>query len=188
MTAAGAPLLQVQGLGKRFGGNQAVDSVSFSVARGELLAMIGPNGAGKSTTFNMVNGQLAADSGSITLEGHELIGLPPRKIWKLGVGRTFQIAETFASLTVIENVQMALLSADGLLFRLWRRAAAHKVDAAMDLLRQVGMASQADRPCSVPATACGRCWPDWCRPAARPASLMRVPSPCHARPCRPPAR
>jgi branched-chain amino acid transport system ATP-binding protein len=142
-------LLTVSNLGKRFGGNVAVDGVSFSVAPGELLALIGPNGAGKSTTFNMVNGQLSADSGSITLAGQELVGLKPRQIWKQGVGRTFQIAETFASLTVLENVQMALISADGQLFSLWRRAAHHKAAEAMDLLRQVGMAAQADRPCSV---------------------------------------
>jgi branched-chain amino acid transport system ATP-binding protein len=142
-------LLNVTNLGKSFGGNRAVDGVSFSVAPGELLALIGPNGAGKSTTFNMVNGQLRADSGSITLAGQELTGLKPRQIWKRGVGRTFQIAETFGSLTVLENVQMALISADARLFSLWRRAAAHKVDEAMDLLGQVGMSAQADRPCSV---------------------------------------
>ena len=142
-------LLNVQGLGKSFGGNRAVDGISFQVARGELLALIGPNGAGKSTTFNMVNGQLAADSGSVQLDGHELRGLKPRQIWQRGVGRTFQIAETFASLTVVENVQMALLSADGLVFALWRRAAAHKRAQALALLDQVGMAAQADRPCSV---------------------------------------
>ncbi|OGB02049.1 MAG: ABC transporter ATP-binding protein [Burkholderiales bacterium RIFCSPHIGHO2_12_FULL_69_20] len=142
-------LLTVSGLGKSFGGNRAVDGIGFSVAKGELLALIGPNGAGKSTTFNMVNGQLPADSGSITLDGQELLGRKPRDIWKLGVGRTFQIAETFASLTVLENVQMALISADGRLFSMWRRAAAHKQAEALDLLRQVGMAAQADRPCSV---------------------------------------
>ena len=142
-------LLTVSGLGKSFGGNRAVDGVSFNVAAGELLALIGPNGAGKSTTFNMVNGQLRADAGSIRLAGRELVGLAPRAIWKLGVGRTFQIAETFASLTVVENVQMALLSADGRLFDLWRRAARHKREEAMALLAQVGMAHQADRACSV---------------------------------------
>ena len=141
-------LLQVRNLGKAFGGNRAVDGVSFDVAAGELLALIGPNGAGKSTTFNMVNGQLPADSGSVRLAGQELIGRKPRDIWKLGVGRTFQIAETFASLTVLENVQMALISADGRLFSLWRRAALHRREAALALLDQVGMAAQADRPCS----------------------------------------
>ena len=142
-------LLSVTGLGKSFGGNRAVDGSDFSVAPGELLALIGPNGAGKSTTFNMVNGQLKADTGSIRLEGHELIGRKPREIWKLGVGRTFQIAETFASLTVVENVQMALISADARLFSFWRRAAAYRRADALALLDQVGMAPQADRPCSV---------------------------------------
>jgi branched-chain amino acid transport system ATP-binding protein len=141
-------LLAVTDLGKSFGGNRAVDGISFGVAAGELLALIGPNGAGKSTTFNMVNGQLKADSGSIRLAGKELVGLAPRAIWQLGVGRTFQIAETFASLTVCENVQMSLLSSDGLVFNLWRRAAAHKRGAALALLDQVGMAHQADRACS----------------------------------------
>ena len=142
-------LLQVTDLGKSFGGNRAVDGVTFEVAAGELLALIGPNGAGKSTTFNMVNGQLRADSGSIKLNGQELIGRKPRDIWHLGVGRTFQIAETFASLTVVENVQMALLSADAKLYSLWKRAADHRRDDALALLDQVGMRPQADRPCSV---------------------------------------
>jgi branched-chain amino acid transport system ATP-binding protein len=142
-------LLRVTGLGKSFGGNRAVDGVDFEVAAGELLALIGPNGAGKSTTFNMVNGQLRADSGSIRLNGQELIGRKPRDIWKLGVSRTFQIAETFASLTVVENVQMALISADAKLYSLWRRAADHKRDEALALLDQVGMKAQADRPCNV---------------------------------------
>ena len=142
-------LLQVTNLSKSFGGNNAVDGVSFEVAAGELLALIGPNGAGKSTTFNMVNGQLRADAGSIRLSGTELIGRKPRDIWRLGVGRTFQIAETFDSLTVAENVQMALLSADSKLYSLWQRAADHKRDAALALLEQVGMQAQADRPCSV---------------------------------------
>ena len=142
-------LLKVTDLGKSFGGNRAVDGVTFEVAAGELLALIGPNGAGKSTTFNMVNGQLRADSGSIKLNGQELIGRKPRDIWHLGVGRTFQIAETFASLTVVENVQMALLSADAKLYSLWKRAADHRRNDALALLDQVGMKAQADRPCSV---------------------------------------
>ena len=88
-------LLTVQGLGKSFGGNRAVDDVSFSVAPGELLALIGPNGAGKSTTFNMVNGQLTPDSGSIRLDGHELIGRRPREVWQMGVSRTFKSPKPF---------------------------------------------------------------------------------------------
>ena len=147
MTAAPA-LLTVTGLGKSFGGVKAVDDIGFSLAAGELLALIGPNGAGKSTTFNMVGGQLGADTGSVRLDGQELAGRRPREIWRLGVGRTFQIAETFASLTVVENVQMALLSRDRRLFSPWRRAAQHQRGEALALLAQVGMQAQADRPCS----------------------------------------
>ena len=142
-------LLKVSGLGKSFGGLKAVDGIDFELNAGELLALIGPNGAGKSTTFNMVNGQLRADTGSIRLDGTELIGLKPRDVWRLGVSRTFQIAETFSSLTVVENVQMALLSADHKLFAMWRRAAEHKRSEALALLATVGMERQADRPCSV---------------------------------------
>jgi branched-chain amino acid transport system ATP-binding protein len=79
---------------------------------GELLALIGPNGAGKSTTFNMVNGQLRPTRAPSSWTVSNWSACKPRDIWQLGVGRTFQIAETFASLTVVENVQMALLSAD----------------------------------------------------------------------------
>ncbi|WP_429596348.1 ABC transporter ATP-binding protein [Variovorax sp. PvP013] len=145
-TTASPPLLRVAGLGKSFGGVRAVDDVSFDLAPGELLALIGPNGAGKSTTFNMLNGQLRADRGSIALGGAELVGRRPRDIWRLGVGRTFQIAETFASLTVAENVQMALLSHDRALWSMWRRAADHRRDDALALLDQVGMRAEADRP------------------------------------------
>lgn len=141
-------LLQIEGISKSFGGVQAVRNVSFGLQAGELLALIGPNGAGKSTTFNMVGGQLAPDSGRVRLAGRDITGLPPRAIWRLGVGRTFQIAQTFASLTVAENVQMALLSADRRIFAWWSRAAAHRRADALALLEQVGMRAQADRPCS----------------------------------------
>ncbi len=142
-------LLQVRGLQRRFGGNLAVDGIDFHIDQGELLAMIGPNGAGKSTTFNLLNGQLRADGGTAWLGGRDLIGLRPREIWKQGVGRTFQIAETFASLSVVENVQMALLSAAGRVFDLWRAARDFQREQALGLLRDVGMQGQAERPCSV---------------------------------------
>lgn len=142
-------LLQVRNLKKSYGGVAAVADVSFDLPAGQLLALLGPNGAGKTTCFNMVNGQLRPDAGSILFDGHELVGMAPRKIWRLGVGRTFQVAETFGSMSVVENVQMALLSREKKIFHLWRPAARFYRDEAMDLLSQVGMQAQAMRPCSV---------------------------------------
>ena len=144
-----APVLAVSELSKAFGGVQAVRGVSFEVAAGELLALIGPNGAGKTTCFNMLNGQLAADAGHVTLGGIELRGQRPRAIWRLGVGRTFQITATFQSMTVRENVQMALLSHQRALNRWWRHARDLCADEADTLLDRVGMRAQAERACAV---------------------------------------
>jgi branched-chain amino acid transport system ATP-binding protein len=141
-------LLAVSDLSKSFGGVTAVDGVSFSLERGELLALIGPNGAGKTTLFNMLNGQLRADHGNVVLDGRSIVGLAPREIWRMGVGRTFQIAETFSSLTVVENVQMTLMSVNHKIFSMWRSAASHKRDEAIAMLEHVGMAGYADRACS----------------------------------------
>ena len=141
-------LLRVEGLRKSFGGVQAVQGVSFELAAGELLALIGPNGAGKSTCFNMLGGQIRPDAGRVLLAGQDITGLPPRVIWRLGVGRTFQIAQTCASFTVLQNLQLALLSHDRRGWRWWRRAGQHRVPDALALLEQVGMQDQADRPCS----------------------------------------
>jgi len=141
--------LQVEGLHKAFGGVQAVADVSFAVEAGELLALIGPNGAGKSTCFNMLNGQLAPDAGIVRLDGRDIVGLRPRAIWRLGVGRTFQITATFASLSVRENVQMALYSHAGRLGSLLARFGAAFRPEAESLLDQVGMLDQAERPCGV---------------------------------------
>ena len=142
-------LLVVRDLAKSFGGNRAVDGVSLDLSPGEMLALIGPNGAGKSTLFNMLNGQLKADAGSVAIGGQQLLGRAPHDICRLGVGRTFQVAETFRSLTVLENVQMGLLAADRRVFAAWASAARHRRDQAMALLEQVGMASQAQRACGV---------------------------------------
>jgi branched-chain amino acid transport system ATP-binding protein len=139
-------VLAVRSLSKAFGGVRAVNDVSFDIAQGEFLAMIGPNGAGKSTLFNMINGQLKPDSGKILFEGNDIAGLAPRVVWRLGVGRTFQVAATFGSMTVAENVQMALISHGHETYRLWRPAAELHRDRALDLLAQVGMRDAADRP------------------------------------------
>jgi branched-chain amino acid transport system ATP-binding protein len=139
-------VLAVNSLSKAFGGVRAVNEVSFAVERGEFLAMIGPNGAGKSTCFNLINGQLAPDSGEILFGEQNIAGLEPRAIWRLGVGRTFQVAAAFGSMTVVENVQMALISHGREIYRLWRPAAALHRERALDLLAQVGMRDAADRP------------------------------------------
>ncbi len=142
-------LLEVRDLAKSFGGVKAVQGVTLSVAAGELLALIGPNGAGKSTCFNMLNGQLRPDAGRVTLAGQDITGLAPRAVWRLGVGRTFQITATFGSLSVLENVQMALLSHARALMRFWAPVSAMDPAPALALLERVGMAGQAERPCGV---------------------------------------
>ena len=147
MTAA-APVLRVEELSKAFGAVRALDRVSLAVDTGQLMALIGPNGAGKSTCFNTINGQLRPDSGRVLLNGADITGLAPPDIWRRGVGRTFQIAATFGSMTVVENVQMALLSRAGRLGALWRRAATLERAAALAALDKVGMAPLAGQHCA----------------------------------------
>ncbi len=144
-----AAVLAVQGLSKSFGGIHALNDVYFEVAKGELLALIGPNGAGKTTCFNMLMGQLRPTSGSVYLKGVRITGLPPRKIWRKGVGRTFQITGTYQSMTVIENVQMALISHHRKLFSIRPYATRLYRDEALKLLELVGMPDQAERACAI---------------------------------------
>ncbi|WP_455374228.1 ABC transporter ATP-binding protein [Limibacillus halophilus] len=138
-------LLEVRSLSKSFGGVTALDEVSFSLSAGERLALIGPNGAGKSTCFNVLGGQLRPDSGEVLLEGRKVTGLPPRRIWRLGVGRSFQITATFGSLTLAENVQAALLSKAGRALDFFSRATRFGREEALALLERVGLAGQAAR-------------------------------------------
>jgi branched-chain amino acid transport system ATP-binding protein len=140
-------ILSVRNLSKSFGGVRAVDDVSFDVAAGEFLALIGPNGAGKSTCFNMINGQLTPDAGDIRFGDRSIARLKPREIWRLGVGRTFQVAATFGSMTVVENVQLALVSHHGEVFSFLAAFARRHRERALELLAQVGMAEAADRAC-----------------------------------------
>ena len=144
-----SPILSVRNLSRNFGAIKAVDDVSFDLAKGELLALIGPNGAGKSTCFNMLLGQLKPSSGTVQLMGKNIAGMQPRKIWRMGVGRTFQITATYASMTVVENVQMALMSHHKRLYSL--TTFAHKLyrEEALALLDTVGMVDQSERHCAV---------------------------------------
>jgi branched-chain amino acid transport system ATP-binding protein len=142
-------VLNVKGLSKAYGGVQALREVSFEVDAGELVALIGPNGAGKTTCFNLLNGQLEPDAGEIDLDGRSLAGLRPRQVWRLGVGRTFQVTATFGSMSVRENVQMALLSDRRRLYSLFSNVNQFETNAADSLLERVGMLEQAARPCAV---------------------------------------
>jgi branched-chain amino acid transport system ATP-binding protein len=141
-------MLEVIDLGKSYGGVQAVANVGFTLQAREMLALIGPNGAGKSTCFNMLGGQVRADSGRIVLEGRNIAGLPPHRIWQAGIGRTFQISAPFRSMTVRENVQLALLSHHRSSLGVTRLASRAYSDEADALLEQTGLKDQAERGCA----------------------------------------
>jgi branched-chain amino acid transport system ATP-binding protein len=141
-------ILEARNLSKAYGGVHAVDGVSFGIAAGELVGMIGPNGAGKTTCFNLLNGQLAPDSGDVLLEGRSLRGLRPREVWRRGVGRTFQVAATFGSMTVRENVQVTLLSEGRRLFSPLGRVPRLPTEEADRLLERVGMLAHAEQVCA----------------------------------------
>ena len=136
-----ATILEVQNLYKSFGGVKAVIDVSFNLSDGQLLAMIGPNGAGKSTCFNLINGQLQPDRGTVVILGKKVNRRKPRDVWNLGVGRTFQITSTFVSMSVLENVQMAMLSYYKRTKSLLKKVSRLYVDESMELLRLVGASS-----------------------------------------------
>jgi len=141
--------LEVRGLSKAYGGVQALRNVSFTLEPGELVALIGPNGAGKTTCFNLLNGQLAPDAGVILVGDRNVAGMSPHRIWRLGVGRTFQLTQTFGSMSVRENVQVALLSYHRRLRSPLASASGLYGVEAQALLERVGMASEAARPCAV---------------------------------------
>ncbi len=141
--------LAAEGLRKAYGGVLAVADVGLEVRRGEMVALIGPNGAGKSTLFNLLSGQTRPDAGSVRLFGRDVTGAAPRELFRSGVGRGFQVAAAFASMTVRENLQTALLSHRGRLGGLWRPLEALEAARADALLARVGLADQGDRPCGV---------------------------------------
>jgi branched-chain amino acid transport system ATP-binding protein len=143
-----ASLLRIAHVSKAFDGIQALSDVSFNVGAGELVALIGPNGAGKTTCFNIINGQLEPDTGSVWLAGERIDRLPPQRIATAGVGRTFQTAATFASMTARENVQLALLAGTGEYGALTRRLATAQLPEADALLARVGAVSLAGQVCA----------------------------------------
>ena len=131
-------VLRVENLGKSFKGLRAVDDVSFEVAEGSILGVIGPNGAGKTTMFNLVAGALKPDSGRVHLGGKEITGHAPHKVTAAGMTRTFQLMRPFYSMTVLENVTVAVLAGGG-----GKRTA--RTEAA-EVITRVGLDKWRDSP------------------------------------------
>jgi branched-chain amino acid transport system ATP-binding protein len=138
-------LLELRGIGKRFGAFTAVEDVGFAIAPGETVGLIGPNGAGKTTLFNIITGFLRADAGSIRLDGREIGGTGPAQRVALGLARSFQAAMVFPALTAQENIAMAARAQVAAGMRWWGggRAAAEADDVAARLLADAGLAHHA---------------------------------------------
>jgi ABC-type branched-subunit amino acid transport system ATPase component len=138
-------LLEVSGLCKRFGGLVAVDDCSFTVAEESITGLIGPNGSGKTTVFNLLTGFLRPDAGRATFRSEPITGLAPDQVFKLGIGRTFQIARVFPRLTVLENL-LVPVPRTGLLALLAGARAREETSRAHDMLRFLGLAGLAGEP------------------------------------------
>lgn len=135
------PVLETRGLGRRFGGLQAVSDVSFSVPAGQVLGVIGPNGAGKSTFINLVTGHIKPTEGRVLIDGKDLTGARPWVIAKAGVARTFQIVKPFRGMSVRENVAVGILYGSK-----GTNVMSKALKAAEEVLEEVGMAGLGDRP------------------------------------------
>jgi branched-chain amino acid transport system ATP-binding protein len=135
-------VLQVSGLAKHFGGVRALDGVGFEVPAGQCVALIGPNGAGKSTCFACLAGQQVPTAGEVLWQGQSLLGKPPAERQRLGVARTFQVAQTFEALTVLQNIQLVLRGAAPLAW--WDRLDRRQPERALRLAAQAGLQAQAN--------------------------------------------
>ena len=144
-------ILQAKNVGKRFGGVAAVSDVDLDVYRHETLAIIGPNGAGKTTFYNLLSGRMHPTSGTIMFEGQNITGMPPHRISRLGISRSFQINNIFEEMTVRENVEVAVtaLRGDG---RRWANLASRNVavqDEADELLSRLSLSALSDQRAGV---------------------------------------
>jgi len=143
--AAGGVILEVEGVSKNFGALAALSRVGFAVSQGQVFSVIGPNGAGKSTLFNVVSGLYAPNAGRVVFRGREITGLPPERINRLGIAKTFQITNVFPEISVGENVGVAAQSRSaesGRLASLWRTA---DVEARVtELLEAFGLVARRD--------------------------------------------
>ncbi|WP_407160262.1 ABC transporter ATP-binding protein [Bradyrhizobium sp. STM 3557] len=134
------PLLRVESLTKSFGGFVALDNISVDIRKGERFGLIGPNGSGKTTLVNCISGALRPSRGRVSLAGEDLTPLPPNQRARRGIARSFQIPRPFRSMTVLENLMVALDFAAG---RGVLESAAHRRDAAMSILTRIGLAPKA---------------------------------------------
>ncbi len=136
-------MLRVEALHKSFDDFKAVNGADLHVKKGALVAVIGPNGAGKTTLFNLITGQLQPDSGRVVFNGEEISKLPPHRICKKGIARSFQIANIFPRLTVFKNVQVAVLSQQKMSSRLFYPASRLVVKETDAILESVGLSDKA---------------------------------------------
>ncbi len=141
-------LLEVQGLTKDFRGFRAVDNVDLAVEEGTVHALVGPNGAGKTTLFNMLTGFIKPTAGQIRFSGEDVTGLPPERIARRRMARSFQITSLFEQLTALEHVALALQSSTSLGYRFWQsdRVLDQFKERALAVLGEVGLAEVAGRP------------------------------------------
>ena len=138
-------LLEARGISKAFGGIHALDTCSISVEQGTITGLIGPNGSGKTTLFNVMTGYERVDSGQVLFQGKTITNCPPDKVFRLGIGRTFQLTRIFPRMTVLENMHVAAQRNDlkGLLSR-W--SSTHEQQRALELLDFVGLTRLKDEP------------------------------------------
>jgi len=141
-------LLEVQGLSKSYGAIVVADEVGFALDHGECLGVIGPNGAGKSTLFNLISGRFAPSAGQVLLNGRRIDGLPPYRVSRLGLARSFQVSNLFGRLSAFENLRCAVLWHLGYRYAFWRFLAdAHDANArAEEVLRMVRLERRRDVP------------------------------------------
>ncbi|MGH3736408.1 MAG: ABC transporter ATP-binding protein [Micromonosporaceae bacterium] len=147
-TAAAPAVLTARGLAKQFRGFRAVDGVDLSVAEGSVHALVGPNGAGKTTLFNLLSGFLAPSAGRIELAGRDITGLPPERIARLGMARSFQITNLFPMLSAREHIELALAGRAGQGWQFWRsdKLLGQHAERAAEHLASVGLEHAADTP------------------------------------------